>query len=280
MRPYLELMRLDKPIGIWLCFLPAAWLLAAQGAEPFVFMIFLFGAAVMRAAGCILNDLADRDFDKRVARTQSRPLAAGNVSMRHAIALLVLLLSIGLVIVLSLPPLALPLAICVLALIAAYPFMKRITYWPQLFLGITFNTGILFASIATMGDITTSAWIFYAAAIFWTLGYDTIYALQDTHDDALIGVKSTALRLGKYVPLFALGCYLIMWLLLVSAGIVAKLGIYYEFGLVLVAAHACLQIRRLRRGGNAGSIFRSNQWLGAALLLAILASQWQSNPLL
>lgn len=277
MRPYLQLMRLDKPIGIWLCFLPAAWVLAAQQAEVFYFLLFLLGATVMRAAGCILNDLADRDFDKQVARTKSRPLAAGALHVRQAMFLLVILLFVGLAIVLSLPPLALPLAICVLALIAAYPWMKRITYWPQLFLGITFNTGALFAAIATTGDITNAAWLFYAASIFWTLGYDTIYARQDTKDDALIGVKSTALRLGKYVPLFALGCYLVLWFLLVSAGIIAGLGIYYEFGLVLVAAHACLQIRSLKRGGNAGNIFRSNQWLGFVLLIAILASQWQSS---
>ena len=231
----------------------------------------------MRAAGCILNDIADRDFDKHVARTQSRPLAAGTLTLKQAIMLLAVLLLVGLAIILSLPPLALPLAFCVLALIAAYPWMKRITYWPQLFLGVTFNTGILFASIATTGDITLSAWLFYAAALFWTLGYDTIYALQDTQDDALIGVKSTALRLGKYVPIFALGCYLAMWLLLVSAGIIAKLGIYYEFGLLLVAAHACLQIRRLRRGSNAGDIFRSNEWLGLVLLIAILADEWHSS---
>jgi 4-hydroxybenzoate polyprenyltransferase len=279
MHPYITLMRLDKPVGIWLTFFPAAWVLAAQQAKPVYFVLFLLGAAVMRSAGCILNDLADRDFDKHVERTKSRPLAAGTLHVRQAVLLLGVLLLTGLAIVLALPPLALPLAFATVPLIAAYPWMKRITYWPQLFLGITFNMGALFASIATTGDITKAAWMFYAASIFWTLGYDTLYALQDTKDDARIGVKSTALALGKYVPVFALGCYLAMWLLLVSAGIVAQLGIHYDVGLLLVAAHACWQVRRARRGEDGGSIFRSNQWLGWVLLIAILASQWQASLL-
>lgn len=272
MHPIIQLMRLDKPIGIWLTFLPAAWVLAAQRAEAIYFILFLIGAAVMRSAGCIINDLTDRDFDKNVERTKTRPLAAGTVSVRHAYLLLVLLLSIALGIVLYLPPSALYLAFATLPFVAAYPWMKRITWWPQLFLGITFNLGTLFASIATTDSITPAALLFYAASIFWTLGYDTIYALQDKQDDALIGVKSTALRLGNYVPLFVLGCYLAMWLLLVSAGIFAQLVMYYELGLLLVAGHACLQVRSIKRGVDGGRIFRSNQWLGTILFVAILGS--------
>lgn len=271
MRAFIELMRLHRPIGIWLTFFPAAWVLAAQQAEAFYFLLFLVGAAVMRSAGCIVNDLADRDFDPHVARTRSRPLAAGTVSVRQAIILLAVLLLIALGIVLLLPRPALFLAFATLPLIAAYPWMKRITHWPQLFLGITFNMGALFASIATTGTTTPAAWLFYAASILWTLGYDTIYALQDRADDALIGVKSTALRLGKYVPVFALCCYLLMWLLLVSAGILAGLGMYYELALMLVAGHACWQVRSVRRGADGGRIFRSNQWLGLMLLCGIAA---------
>jgi 4-hydroxybenzoate polyprenyltransferase len=271
MRAYIQLMRLDKPIGIWLCFLPAAWVLAAQGAEPFYFALFLLGSAVMRAAGCIINDLTDREFDKQVERTKSRPLAAGTISTRQAFALLIVLLAIAFGIVLYLPPQALYLAFATLPFIAAYPWMKRITWWPQFFLGITFNLGTLFASYATAGEITEAALLFYVAAIFWTLGYDTIYALQDTRDDALIGVKSTALKLGKYVPVFVLGCFLIMWLLLVSAGIFAQLTNRYEIGLLLVAGQACWQVRMVKRGADGGRIFRSNQWLGLILLTALLS---------
>lgn len=271
MHPYIQLVRLDKPIGIWLCFLPAAWVLAAQRAEAVYFILFLLGAAVMRAAGCIVNDLADREFDKQVERTKSRPLASGTILPRQAIVLLVMLLLVGLAIVLYLPAQALYLAFATLPFIAAYPLMKRITWWPQLFLGITFNLGTLFASYATAGEITEAALLFYVAAIFWTLGYDTVYALQDTRDDALIGVKSTALKLGKYVPVFVLGCYLIMWLLLISAGIFAQLTNRYELGLLLVAGHACWQVRMVKRGADGGRIFRSNQWLGLILLTALLS---------
>jgi len=265
MHPFIALTRLDKPIGIWLTFFPAAWVLALQDAALWHYVLFLFGAAVMRSAGCIINDLTDRDFDPLVARTKARPLAAGTVPVRQAYLLLLILLLIGLLIVLALPFQALPLALCTVPLIVIYPWMKRITWWPQLFLGITFNMGALFASIATSGHITHTSIFIYAASILWTLGYDTLYALQDKDDDALIGVKSTARRLGRYVPHFAAACYVLMGGLFWLAG-VTPAAVY------VVWAHGAWQVMLTFKGADGGRIFRSNQWLGLAVLFAIFAA--------
>lgn len=200
--PYIALTRLDKPIGILLLLWPCLWGigLASGNAWPDARLILLFtlGAIIMRSAGCVVNDMADRNFDGKVTRTKTRPLVSGALSMKQASLTLAILLAIALLIVLQLPTICFYMALAVLPLVAAYPFMKRITWWPQAFLGITFNSGALFGWAAVTGTIETPAIFLYVAGIFWTLGYDTIYAHQDKDDDALIGVKSTARKLGTY----------------------------------------------------------------------------------
>jgi 4-hydroxybenzoate polyprenyltransferase len=275
MRPFIELMRLDRPIGIWLVFFPAAWVLALYHAPLALYALFLLGAAIMRAAGCIINDLTDRRIDREVARTRTRPLAAGTISVRAALIILTSLLLLGLGIVLLLPPPALTLALFTLPLIIAYPWMKRISHWPQVFLGITFNLGSLFAAIATTGGVTLTAGFIYLAALFWTLGYDTIYALSDREDDARIGVKSTALTLGASVPRFVAVCYVLTSASLALALALANVNLWVWGGLALFALHLAFQVRQIGHGTAPGRIFTSNQWPGLVLLLAIWFGQWQ-----
>lgn len=275
LRPYLHLMRLNRPIGIWLVFFPAAWVLALSAAPLWLYLLFLLGAAVMRSAGCIINDLTDRKIDREVARTRDRPLAAGTLSPRAALALLAVLLLVALAIVLLLPRPALGLALLTLPLIIAYPWMKRLTHWPQLFLGITFNLGSLFASIAATGGITIPAFAVYLVSIFWTLGYDTIYALADREDDARLGVNSTALTLRESVPRFVGLCYALAFAFLGAALMLTDSGWAPFVGLILFALHLFWQVRQIEHGAAPGGIFTSNQWPGLLLLLAILLDQWQ-----
>lgn len=201
-RPYARLARLDRPIGTWLLYWPCAWGLLLPGAQASAaadLLLFLVGAAAMRSAGCVWNDIVDRDLDARVARTRSRPIASGAVSVRAALIFTVLLCLIGLAVLLTLPRIAQLVALAAILLVAAYPFMKRVTWWPQAWLGLTFNWGALVGYAATTQGLSLPAFLLYAAGIFWTLGYDTIYALQDLEDDALAGIKSSARRLGGSV---------------------------------------------------------------------------------
>ena len=204
-RPYLRLARIDRPIGTWLLLIPCWWGVALAtasilGPDPLVSLwyglLFAVGAFVMRAAGCTWNDILDREFDGRVARTATRPIPSGAVSVRQALVFLCLLLLTGLAILLAFNGFTILLAISSLVLVALYPLMKRITYWPQAFLGITFNWGVLVGWTAVTGSIEAPPLWMYAAAVSWTIGYDTIYAHQDKDDDALIGLKSTALKFG------------------------------------------------------------------------------------
>ncbi|MEM9988493.1 MAG: 4-hydroxybenzoate octaprenyltransferase, partial [Pseudomonadota bacterium] len=202
-RPYLQIMRVDKPVGTWLLFLPCVWgvLIArpdgTHAKEVYTLLgLFLLGAFVMRSAGCVYNDIVDRDIDAKVSRTASRPLASGELGLRQACGLLVILCLGGLWVLVQLHPLAIGIGLGSLLLVAAYPFMKRITWWPQAWLGITFNWGVLVGAAAVSGGLSLPVFLYYLAGIAWTLGYDTIYAHQDREDDALIGVKSSARRLG------------------------------------------------------------------------------------
>ncbi|MCU1386612.1 MAG: 4-hydroxybenzoate octaprenyltransferase, partial [Acidobacteria bacterium] len=205
-RPYLQLMRLDRPIGTWLLFWPCVFGLVLGAAADerrfldwrdfYYVILFGIGAVVMRGAGCTFNDIIDRDIDAQVARTRGRPIPSGAVTTRQAAALLVALCLVGLAILLQLNWFAVGLGAASLLLVAGYPFMKRITWWPQAWLGITFNWGVPFGFAAETGGLTLAAYLFYAGCFFWTLGYDTIYAHQDKEDDILIGVKSSALFLG------------------------------------------------------------------------------------
>ncbi|MCA1748788.1 MAG: 4-hydroxybenzoate octaprenyltransferase [Sphingomonadales bacterium] len=216
-RPYALLARFDRPIGWWLLFWPCVWGVAlAGGAGQWLLLLWLLlGAVVMRAAGCVYNDIVDRDLDRNIARTRDRPLASGRVSLKAAWAWLVALSLVGLVVLLQLRLEAQIVALASLALVAAYPFMKRITWWPQAWLGLVFSWGALVGWVAVTGDwrAPPMAWL-YVGAVFWVVGYDTIYALQDIEDDALAGIRSSARRLGPHARLgvallyaAALGCW-------------------------------------------------------------------------
>ena len=278
LRPWLKLGRFDRPTGIWLLMLPG-WQGAALAAavmhslpSPLLLAKIFLGAALMRAAGCAYNDIVDRDIDAKVARTAARPIPAGQISVKQAWAFVLACCLVSFVILISLPLLAIVLGAGSLALVAAYPFMKRITWWPQAWLGLTFNWGALLGFAAAAGTVGPPTLLLYAAGIFWTLGYDTIYAIQDLEDDALAGVKSSACRLGARAPRAVLGFYLISLLLLIAMGLLAKLTVIYfvalaVYGLVLIG-----QARRVRVDDPelALRLFKSNTWAGVVLFVAIM----------
>jgi 4-hydroxybenzoate polyprenyltransferase len=274
-RPYARLSRLDRPIGTWLLLFPCWWsiLLArpAIGEAAWLFVLFGLGALVMRGAGCTYNDLVDRDFDAAVARTADRPIPSGQVSVRAAVVWLVAQLFVGLAILLQLNLYAIGLGVLSLLLVFTYPLMKRITWWPQFFLGLAFNWGALMGYAAVTGGLGEASLLLYLAGIFWTLGYDTIYAHQDKEDDALIGVKSSALRLGtKTVPAlyFFYGATVAV---LAMVGSVAELGIAYNVALVIAAAQLVWQIREGRIDDPADCLvkFKSNRLVGWLVLAGI-----------
>src|SRR6478735_3214825 len=211
LRPFASLMRLDRPIGTWLLYWPCAWSVALAGVQGrwALFLWFLLGAFAMRSAGCVYNDIVDRDLDARVERTRLRPLASGRVTVRAAWALAAFLSLIGLAVLLQLPRAAQIVALFSLAPVAAYPFMKRITWWPQAWLGLVFSWGALVGWPAVKGHLGAPAWWLWAGSIFWVIGYDTIYALQDKEDDALVGVRSSALALGRHARLGIACSYLV-----------------------------------------------------------------------
>ncbi len=274
---YLALMRLNKPIGIWLLFFPAAWgvLLSPAPLDPSLLLAMLLGAVLTRSAGCILNDLTDRTLDAGVARTRRRPLAAGTVPVLHATILLGVLGALALALAASLPRGVLAVALLAVPMIAAYPWMKRITWWPQLFLGLTFNLGAIIGWLATGASFALPPLLLYFAAVAWTLGYDTLYALQDMDDDRRAGMRSTALLMEGRVGSFVAACFIAMQLLLIAAGAAGHAGIGFLAGIVLVALHMRRQMRRLEEAGNAagGRLFLSNQWLGLAMTLCMLADR-------
>ena len=277
LRPYCRLARLDRPIGTWLLLFPGWWsiaLAAPAGGGPSLRLLILFaiGALVMRGAGCTINDMADREFDRKVVRTAGRPIASGAISMPRAFAFLALQLAIGLVILLQLSPLAIALGTASLALIVTYPFMKRVTYWPQAFLGLTFNWGALMGYAAAKDRLDSAPLLLYAAGIAWTLDYDTIYAHQDKEDDALIGVRSTALKFGaatrRWLVPFAVATTLLLAAVIAAAG----LGLFAWLALIGVAGHLAWQIATVDFDNPADCLakFRSNRWLGWILLFGII----------
>ncbi|MDE2164978.1 MAG: 4-hydroxybenzoate octaprenyltransferase [Alphaproteobacteria bacterium] len=276
-RPYLRLARLDRPIGTWLLLFPGWWsvALATSGWPDWRLMVlFGVGAMAMRGAGCTLNDIADRDFDARVARTRTRPVASGAVSVQQAIAFMALEVAIGAAVLLSFNRAAILLGILVLVLVATYPFMKRITYWPQFFLGLNFNWGALLGWAAVRGDLQWPAALLYAGGICWTLGYDTIYAHQDKDDDALIGVKSSALALGARTRPFLFIFYAAAAVLWAATGVSAALGWPFWIGLALATAQMLWQAAMVDIDDSADCLakFRSNRVIGWALLLGIVAA--------
>ncbi|WP_339913409.1 4-hydroxybenzoate octaprenyltransferase [uncultured Brevundimonas sp.] len=281
LKPWLKLGRFDRPIGIWLLLLPGwsgiALALSQYRKTPALYDVWLvvafaLGACLMRAAGCAFNDIVDRDIDARVARTALRPIPAGQISVKQAWAFVIGCSMISLLILLTLNLTAVLLGVGSLALVAAYPFMKRITWWPQAWLGLTFNWGALMGFAAVTGTITSSALLLYLGGMFWTLGYDTIYALQDIEDDAMVGVKSSARRLGGNVQRGVGIFYLITVILTVAAGLTAGLGPIFYVALLPWAAHLFRQARDVRADNPvlALRLFRSNREAGLILLLAII----------
>ena len=321
LKPWLKLGRFDRPIGVWLLLLPGwqgiALALAQYRQAPGLYDLWLFvgfgvGACLMRAAGCAFNDIVDRDFDAMVARTAQRPIPSGRITVKEAWAFVVGCSLISLMILLTLPTVAILLGVGSLALVAAYPFMKRITWWPQAWLGLTFNWGALMGFAAALplaaaalllpSDLTGEfrpflwspasdsgyavalAWQAYLPAlllwiggVFWTLGYDTIYALQDIEDDAMVGVKSSARRLASAVRPGVAVFYALAVVFAALAGLAAGLGPLFWIGLIAYGLHLALQTRRIdpADGALALRLFRSNREAGFVLLFAIgLGALW------
>ena len=282
LRPYLVLLRLDRPIGSWLLLLPCWWglALAATGAAPpmtvlYYGLLFAVGAVVMRGAGCIVNDIYDRDFDAAVARTADRPIASGAVTVARALMLLAFMLSLGLAILAQFNAVTIAVGAASLVLVFTYPLMKRVTYWPQIFLGLAFNWGALLGWTALRGTLDWPAAALYLAGIAWTLGYDTIYAHQDKEDDALIGLKSTALLFGAGSRTWIAGFYATTLIFLGIAG--ARTGLAWPFylGLALAALHLARQLRRvdLDQPRSCLAAFKSNRDFGLIVTAALLAGQ-------
>jgi len=278
-RPYARLARLERPIGWWLLLLPCWWALglgqiALGGGVPNLWyaLLFLVGAVVMRGAGCTLNDIVDRDFDGRVARTQSRPIPSSAVSVTQAFAFLALLSLVGLAVLLQFNRFTVAIGAASLVIVAVYPFMKRITYWPQLVLGLAFNWGALVGWSSLHGSLALPPLLLYAGGISWTLAYDTIYAHQDKEDDVLIGVKSTALKFGdKTLPW--LGMFFALSLVLVDAAIWLAGGtIIAHVGVAGAAMHAAWQLARFDHANAARclDLFRANRIFGLIITLGLV----------
>jgi len=279
-RPYLRLSRLDRPIGSWLLLLPCWWsaalaagVIGAIGQLPLIIALFFVGAFVMRGAGCTWNDITDRDLDALVERTRSRPIPAGQVSVAQAAAFLVVQALIGLAVLLQFNRFAVITGIASLIIVAVYPFMKRITWWPQIVLGLAFSWGALMGFAATLGRIDAAALMLYAGSIAWVIGYDTIYAHQDAEYDALIGIKSTALLFGARTRPALAVFYTLAVVLIGAALALAGAGWPAWLGLAAFAAHLAWQIGRLQIGDPALClrIFKSNRDAGLLLFAGLLA---------
>lgn len=273
-------MRLDRPIGVWLLLWPSLWgitlasggLRALDTASLLTMALFGFGALIMRGAGCVINDLWDRDLDKMVERTKGRPLASGDVSVKQALIFLATLLLIGLFILLQFNVTTILLGLLAVPFVIAYPLMKRITWWPQAFLGLTFNFGALMGWTAIMGTLAPAALVLYASGFFWTMSYDTIYAHQDKEDDVFAGIKSTAL-IFKDKSKYWIGGFFLMSYALLCTGVVMALGLSsWSALLILPALQLVWQIKTWEPDNHASSlkIFKSNRYYGLLVFLALL----------
>jgi len=274
---YLELIRLNKPIGfmllLWPCWFSLAYINLPQHTLINYYLLFLFGAVIMRSAGCIINDLVDQNIDSKIERTALRPIAAKKISNLHAIIFLIILLTIGLLILLQFKFETILAGLVCTPLIVMYPFMKRITFWPQLFLGIVFNWGIIICSVEFFGTITKEFFIFYLACIFWTIGYDTIYAFQDLKDDIKNKIKSTAVLFrdkGKYLVLTS---YTLMFLLIGYLSFLKTNKLVTMFFLIIIIIFIFFNLLRWdhESESNSGKIFRQNNTFGAMIFLYLLS---------
>ena len=277
---FIELTRIKKPIGYMLLFWPCAWGLTIAydfngelTTYIFYMLLFLSGAILMRSAGCIVNDIFDKNFDKKVFRTKNRPIASKKISVKKGIFYSLFLCLLAFIVLIQFNYFTILLALGSMPLAFTYPLMKRYTYWPQLFLGITFNYGLILGWTAITGEINLIPLIFYLGAVFWTLGYDTIYGFQDLKDDEIIGLKSTSIKFKQKPNLFLTICYFIFFLSLITVGILLKLNVIFYFMLIVVAFQLYfLQIRKLNIKSSkiCLSIFKSNNNIGFLVLLSLV----------
>ena len=278
LKPWLRLVRADRPIGAWLLLWPCWWSVAlsarASGEfpDPFLLLLFAIGAFAMRSAGCIYNDIIDRDIDAKVARTRARPLASGQISLTSAIILTFALCFIGLLVLLNFTPFAIALGFGSVGIVLIYPLMKRVTFWPQAVLGLAFSWGALMGWAADSGSLELAPVVLYAAAVAWTIGYDTIYAHQDKEDDALMGLKSTALRFGSRTPSWLSLFYGITIGGIAFSGWIIGAGVLFYCGLIGAAALLIWQVATLDIDDSQNCLerFRSNHGFGAIVFMALV----------
>ena len=269
---FLDLTRLKRPIGYMLLFWPCAWGLTAgfnfldnKNIFFFYIILFLLGSILMRSAGCIVNDIIDRNYDKNVQRTKNRPLASGKVSVKTALMYATALCLLAFFVLINFNLLTIFLAFISMPLAFTYPLMKRYTYWPQLFLGITFNYGLILGWVSVNNSIDLAPIILYIGAIFWTLGYDTIYGFQDINDDEIIGLKSTSIKFKKNPIIFLNLCYLIFFLSLIFTGFIMEFNKFYFIFLIIIFIHLFyIQLKKInfKSSENCFNIFKSNNLLG------------------
>ena len=280
--PYLRLARVDRPIGFFLLALPCLWSVSLASRslddaypDPWLLLLFAIGAIVMRAAGCTYNDIVDRKIDAEVARTRARPLPSGQVTPKAALIFMVVLSLIGFAVLLSFNSFTTLLGLCVLPIVALYPFVKRFSYWPQAVLGLAFNWGALLGWPAVLGRLDWTPVVIHAGAVCWTIGYDTIYAHQDREDDDLIGLKSTALRFGRATKPWLAVLYGAAWLAIITAGLMAAAGTAFLLVMLIAAAQLAWQVATLDidNAENCLKRFRSNRDFGALVLAAILVDR-------
>ena len=276
----IELTRLNKPIGFMLLFWPCLWGLTLSydfdlTLDVFIFygLLFISGSVLMRSAGCIVNDICDKNFDKLVERTKNRPIASGKISIRLAIIYAAVLCIIAFLVLINFNKFTILMALISMPFALTYPLMKRFTHWPQLFLGITFNYGLVLAWISIINDISLIPIIFYLGAIFWTLGYDTIYGYQDIKDDEIIGVKSTSIKFKNNPKKFILICYLTFIAALILIGLLMKFNLFYFLFLIIPILQLIFsQIYKLNVNDplNCLAKFKSNNFLGLIIFVNLL----------
>lgn len=286
--PYLRLARADRPVGFYLLALPCFWSVGLAGLhtgaaypDPALLLLFAIGAIAMRGAGCTYNDIVDRDIDAKVARTRSRPLPSGQVSLRDAVVFMLALCLVGLAVLLSLNGFSILLGLAVIPIVALYPFMKRISHWPQAVLGLALNWGALMGWAAVTGQLDWAPLALYVGAVAWTIGYDTIYAHQDREDDALIGMKSTALQFGATTKTWLSGFYAVTILAMGAAGWLAGASTLFFIGFGIAAGQLLWQIATLDidDAENCLARFRSNRDFGLIVFFAILADMTLASAL-